>query len=194
MRDQTVSRNYAEALFELGEKHDQLEVFQDGIGAIAELLDENDDFRRFLETPRIDAEAKKDVVRKAFGDALPRPLLNFVLITLDKRRQRLLRDIAREYTTLLDEHLGRTHVEVRVARELDDATVEEVARKLSDLLGTEAIPHVRVRPEILGGVVVRTGDRVYDGSLRRRLEGMRRRLQQAELPDVGSLAVEDEAS
>lgn len=190
MRDETVSRNYAEALFELGRTHDQLEAFQEGIGAVARLLDENDDFRRFLETPRIDAPAKKDVIRKAFGDALPRPLLNFILITVDKRRQRLLRAIAREYLALMDEHLGRTHVEVQVARELGSDTVEEMTRKLSKLLDTEAIPHIRVRPEILGGVVIRTGDRVFDGSLRRRLEGMRRQLYRADLPEAGDLAVE----
>lgn len=190
MRDEIVSRNYAEALFELGRKHDQLEEFQDGIQAIAGLLDENDAFRRFLETPRIDAPAKKDVVRKAFGEVFPRALLNFVLITVDKRRQRLLRDIAREFTKLMDEHLGRTHVEIRVARELDAETVEQMGRKLSQMLGTEAIPHIRVRPEILGGVVIRTGDRVFDGSLQRRLEGMRRRLHQVELPAAGDRALE----
>lgn len=190
MRDETISRNYAEALFELGERHDQIQVFQEGLEVVARLLDENPGFRRFLETPRIDALAKKEVVRKAFGEALPQALLNFILITVDKRRQRLLRDIYREFQALVDEHLGRTHVEVRVARELDPATVDEVASKLSDLLGTEAIPHVRVRPEILGGVVFRTGDRVYDGSLRRRLEGMRRRLYAADLPDAGELDVE----
>ena len=190
MRDETVSRNYAEALFELGRKHEKLEEFQDGIQAIARLLDENDAFRRFLETPRIGAPAKKEVVRKAFGEALPRPLLNFVLITVDKRRQRLLREIARGFTKLLDEHLGRTHVEISVARELGSDTVEQIGRKLSEMLGTEAIPHVRVRPEILGGVVIRTGDRVFDGSLRRRLEGMRRRLHQVDLPEAGDLALE----
>lgn len=190
MRDEIVSRNYAEALFELGKKHDQLETFQEGIETVARLIDENPDFRLFVETPRIDAAAKKDVIRKAFGDALPKPLLNFVLITIDKRRQRLLRDIARAYLALMDEHLGRTHVEISVARKLDDDTIDDIARKLSTFLDTEAIPHVRVRPEILGGVVVRTGDRVYDGSLRRRLEGMRRRLHRADLPEAGELPVE----
>lgn len=190
MRDETISRNYAEALFELAQKHGLLDAFQEGIESVARLLDENPDFRRFLETPRIDAAVKKDVLRKAFGEALPRPLLNFILITVDKRRQRLLREISREFHTLMDEHLGRTHVEVQVARELGSETVERMAEKLSDLLETEAIPHIRVRPEILGGVVVRTGDRVYDGSLRRRLEGMRRRLNAADLPPVGELSLE----
>lgn len=150
---------------------------------MARLLDEDPRFRLFLETPRIAAADKKDVLRKAFGDELPRQLLHFLLITIDKRRQRLLRDIARQYHALVDEHEGREHIELTVARTLDDETQELIARKMSRVLGKEAIPHVRVKPEILGGFVVRTGDTIYDGSLRRRMEGMRRQLLEASIPD-----------
>ena len=191
MRDETVARNYGETLFELARRHDALEAFEDGVEAVATLLDENPEVRLFLETPRIPDEEKKEVVRRVFGDALPRPLLNFLLVTVDKRRQRLLRQMAREFRALVDEHEGRTHVEVTVARELDEGAVDEVGRRLSEMLDTDAIPHVRVKPRILGGIVIRTGDTVYDGSIRRRLEGMRRRLTQVDLPEVGDLDLPD---
>lgn len=187
MRGETVARNYAETLFDLARRHQRLGAFEEGIAVVATLLDENPDIRLFLETPRIADEDKKEVVRSAFEDALPQPLLSFLLITIDKRRQRLLRDIAREFRSLADEHEGRTHVEVTLAREPDGDAVAEVGRRLSAMLDTDAIPHVRVDPRILGGVVIRTGDTIYDGSLRRRLEGMRRRMQQVALPDVGEL-------
>jgi F-type H+-transporting ATPase subunit delta len=140
------------------------------------LLDENPDFRLFLETPRVDADDKKDVIRKAFGGQLPQRLVNFLLVTIDKRRQRLLSHIARQFRALEDEHLNREHVEVTVARELDDAALTEVAGKLSALIGKTAIPHQKVQPRILGGIVVRAGDTIYDGSLRRRLDRMRSQL------------------
>ena len=63
-----------------------------------------------------------------------------------------------------------------VARPLDDATTEEIGQRLSAMLGKTAIPHVRVQPDLLGGIVVRSGDTIYDGSLRRRLERMRRQV------------------
>jgi F-type H+-transporting ATPase subunit delta len=182
VRDETVARNYAEALFELAIRHEGVEVYGEGIEAVARLLDEDGRFRLFLETPRIDADSKKDVLRKAFGEAFPRPLLNFLLITVDKRRQRLLRTIAREFHALVDEHENRVHVEVTVARALDQETLDRVRTRLTEVLGKTAIPHVRVKPEILGGVVFRTGDTIYDGSLRRRLDRMRRQLLAAELP------------
>lgn len=181
MRDETVARSYAGTLFALASRHEGLEAYGAGIGLVARLLDENPKFRLFLETPRIADSDRKAVIRKAFGGALPRELVNFVLITIDKRRQRLLPSIAREYDAMVDEHEGRTHVEVTVARTVDDATQKVLATRLSALLSKQAITHMRVKPEILGGVIVRAGDTIYDGSIRRKLDGMRRRLMKARL-------------
>lgn len=182
MRDETVARSYAETLFELADRHDAVEGYGEALETVTRLLEEDGRFRLFLETPRIEDEEKKAVVRKAFGDRLPRHVLNFVLVTIDKRRQRLLREIAAQYHALVDERMGREHVQVSVARPVDDATRAMIVEKLSAALGKTAIPHIRVNPEILGGLVVRTGDTIYDGSVRRRLDGMRRHLLEAELP------------
>lgn len=182
MRDETVARNYAETLFELSQRHEGLEEFGAGIDLVAGLIDEDPRFRLFLETPRISDVDRKATVEKVFGGELPRQLLNFLLITIDKRRQRLLRDVAGQFHALVDEHEGREHVEVTLARPADQGTQDLIAGRLSSLLGKTAIPHVRVKPEILGGVVVRTGDTIYDGSVRRHMESMRRQLLEVSLP------------
>ena len=187
MRDESIARNYAEALFELAERHEGVEAYGTGIEVVARLIDENDDFRRFLQTPRIALAEKKALVRKVFAETLPKKLVNFVLITLDKRRQRLLRVIAREYMGLMDQHFNRTHVEVTLARQFDETSMQEMEKRLTAALGKTAIPHVRVKPDILGGVIIRTGDTIYDGSLRRRLDGLRRKLLKADLPRVGEV-------
>ena len=72
MRDETVARNYAETLFALAERHEGVEVYGDAIQTVAALVDENPDVRLFLETPRVADEEKKEVVRRAFGDSLPK--------------------------------------------------------------------------------------------------------------------------
>ena len=184
MRDETVARSYAETLFELADRNDGLQLYGDALETVARFLEEDPKFRLFIETPRIDDEDKKSVVKEAFGTALPKHVVSFVLVTIDKRRQRLLRTIATEYHLLLDERMGREHVQVTVARAVDDSTRQVITDRLSAALGKQAIPHIRVKPEILGGLVVRTGDTIYDGSVRRRLEGMRRSLLRAELPDL----------
>jgi F-type H+-transporting ATPase subunit delta len=178
VRDESVSRNYAEALLDLAERHEGIDVYQESIQSVTRLLDEDPSFRLFLETPRIDAEDKKAVVKKAFA-SLPVPFVNFLLVTIDKRRQRLLSSIGRSFSDLVDARRNRAHVDVTVARNITEETKDRVAEKLSALLGKTAILHVRVNPEILGGIVVRSGDTIYDGSLRRRLDRMRRRLNSA---------------
>ena len=190
MRDETVARNYAETLFELARRNESIQEYGDALGMVAGLLEDDSRFRTFVETPRIDDENKKDVIRKVFRDKAPKQVINFVLITIDKRRQTLLREISAEYLLLLDDHLGREHVEVTVARPLDDTTANVVSERLSKMLGKQAIPHIRVKPEILGGLIVRTGDMIYDRSVRRRLEDLRRRLLTARIPSgqVGEAA------
>ncbi len=182
MRDDTVARNYAETLFTLAERHEGLDAYASGVEAVARLLDENPKVRLFLETPRISGADKKKAVRDAFAGKVPPDLVRFLLVTIDKRRQRLLRRIAAEFHALVDEHYGREHVEVTVARPLEEETLATIAQRLSRVLGKEAVPHVRTKPSILGGIVIRTGDTIYDGSVRRRLDGMRRQLMKARIP------------
>ena len=102
MRDGIVARKYAETLFELGLRNDQPELYGEAIRAVADLLETEPKFRLFLETPRIDDASKKALVKEVFGSELPRHVVNFVRVTIDKRRQRLLGDIAAGYAALLD--------------------------------------------------------------------------------------------
>lgn len=182
MRDETVARSYAEALLELAASHGGPEAFVDPMETVARALDEDPRFRHFLATPRISASAKKAMLRRVFSDRVPRPFLNFLLVTVDKRRQRLLGEIAREYRALVDAHLGRIHVDVTLAREPGPEEVAQLSERLGAWLGGTAVPHIRVNPSLLGGAIIRTGDTIHDGSLRRRLDRVRRRLLTAELP------------
>ena len=183
MREATVARSYAEALFELAQRHEGVEAFGDAAHAVASLC-EDSTVRTFLDTPRISSSAKKQVLERALGPAVPRRFLTFLKVLVDKRRQRLLVEIAKEYRGLLDRHHGRRHVEVTVAQPIDDATLSDLAERMSIATGATVVPHVKVAPRILGGIVIRDGDTVYDGSLQRRLGLMRRRLLAAELPSA----------
>jgi F-type H+-transporting ATPase subunit delta len=182
VRDTTIAHSYAEALFELGERHTAHDAFAAAFHELTALIEQEPGVRLFLETPQIETAERKAVLERALGGRVPRLFLNFVLVVLDKRRQRLLPEIGREYDALVDEHLGRVHVDVTLAREPDERTEEEVQAELSRILGLTVIAHIAVDPRILGGLVVRWGDKVLDGSLRRRLAGMRRRMLEAEIP------------
>lgn len=176
MQDSTVARSYASALFELGETHAAHDDLALGLNTVTTLLDSDPRIRQFLETPKIDVSQKKQALRGALASEVSPLFMNFMLVVLQKRRQRLLRAIAAEYRELLDEKLGRLHVQVTMAHEPDEATEQALISELSRILGRTVIPHVSVDPALLGGLVVRYGDRVMDGSLRRRLLSLRSRL------------------
>jgi F-type H+-transporting ATPase subunit delta len=88
----------------------------------------------------------------------------------------LIPEIAVEYANLVDESVGRVHARVTVAKETSADENNVIARELSRAVGKEVVPHMSVNPAILGGVVVRIGDTVMDGSVRRRLGTLRRKM------------------
>jgi F-type H+-transporting ATPase subunit delta len=186
MRNAIVARNYAGALFELGERHDAHDEFVQGLNTINALIDADPRIRQFLETPKIDVGRKKQALRDALQQQVSPLFMNFVLVVLAKRRQRLLQEIAAEYRDMLDSKLGRLHAQVTLAHEPDEALERTIASELTDRLGRTVIPHIDVEPDILGGIIVRWGDHVMDGSLRRRLSGLRRRLVETTLQNAGN--------
>lgn len=185
MRDTTIARNYAQVLFALGERHGEQAAMAAALDELVATLDAEPQVRRFLETPKVELTAKKGVVDEALRGRVPPLFLNFVHVVLERGRQRVLGEVAREYRTLADERAGRVHVRVTLAREPDERLEREIAADLSRILKKTVLPHVRVDPHILGGIVVRYGDRVLDGSLRRRLLSLRHRLLEADLSAVG---------
>jgi F-type H+-transporting ATPase subunit delta len=182
VRETTVARNYAEALFELGEKQKLHDSFAASLEALDAVLQSSPQLRLFLGSPKIEPKTKKAALRKALEGRADALFLNFLMILIDKRRQRLLEAIGEEYRHVVDERLGRLHVQVTLAHEPDQRGREELTERLSRSLGRQVVPHLNVNREILGGIIVRFGDRVLDGSLRRRLLSLRRRLLDAGLP------------
>lgn len=170
MSRSAVVRNYAEALLELASREDAVEAFGEHIEEVGALYRLEEDFRRFLETPRISLEEKKEAVREAWSGRAPERFVRFLLLVLDKGRQRTLPRIAGAYRELRDEKEGRVHATVTLAREVDEEFREEIAGALDRAVeDRDVVPHFQVDEEILGGVIVRMEDHVMDGSLRRRL-------------------------
>jgi F-type H+-transporting ATPase subunit delta len=176
MRDSTIARNYAETLFALATKAEDLRGWGKMIGEVATAMDQDATLRLFLESPRISAAEKSRVVGTAFADRMPRLMVRFLQSLLSHRRQMLIPEIAREYLDLVDVAEGRMHARVTVARESSEAEVGEIASQLSRLFGKEVVPHMAVDPSIMGGIVVNVGDTVLDGSVRKRLGTLRRKM------------------
>lgn len=183
MEATTVARNYGDVLFELAERNDAHDRYSAALEELVVLLGQEARLRTFLDTPKLSTDEKKRVLREALAERVPRPFLNFLMIVIDKRRQRLLPLIAEEYRARVDRKFNRLDVEVVLASDPDERLEEEIRSGLSERLGRTIVPRFRIQPEIIGGAIVRYGDNVIDGSLRRQLLALRRRMTLAVLPD-----------
>ncbi len=170
-----VARSYAASVFELAQAHGLRDEFTASFNALSGVLGDAG-VRNFLQSPKLDGRTKKRVLRDALGEHVHPLFLNFLLVVVDKRRQALLSDMAREYHALVEDAAGRMHVSVTVAHEPSAELHQQIRAQLSEIFGKTVVPHVNVDGKILGGIIVRHEDKVIDGSLRRRLIAMRRRL------------------
>ncbi|HEX6560288.1 MAG TPA: ATP synthase F1 subunit delta [Longimicrobiales bacterium] len=175
MEANTIGRSYAEGLYAVAEKHKLHNEFLAGFATL-DVMRSDRLVEIFLESPKIDRTLKKKVLQAALNERVHPLFLNFVLLVIDKRRQKLYGMIAHEYRALVDEAAGRLHVRITLAREPSAELLEDIRGRLSEIFGNTVVPHVTVDERILGGIVVRQGDQVIDGSLRRRLLALRRRL------------------
>jgi F-type H+-transporting ATPase subunit delta len=176
MNESTIGRNYAEALLALARKGGDIEAWGGLLSAIATAMQENQTLRTFLESPKLSAAHKIEILQKAFDRKLPKLFLLFIATVIQKRRQMLIPAIAIEYNALIDESENRLHANVTVAREPSGPEREALARQLSRLFGKRVVPHITLNPAILGGVIVKVGDTVMDGSVRRRLSTLKQRM------------------
>jgi len=176
MRDTTIARNYAEAVLDLARKANDLRGWGEMLESIANAVESDRRLRVFLESPRVSAQRKNEIFQKAYGDTLPRNFVRFLQALVKNRRQMLIPEIAHEYNDLVDEVEGRVHASVIVSREAGDADRQMIKDQLSRAFGKDVVPHFHVNESILGGVVVRVGDTVLDGSVRRRLATLRAKM------------------
>ncbi len=176
MNESTIGRNYAEALISLARKSGDIEEYGELLNAIAMAMREDQTLRTFLESPKLAAAQKIDILEKALGRKVPRLFLRYVETVIQKRRQMLIPQIASEYQALLDEAEDRLHANVTVAREPSEPERDALARQLSRLFGKRVVPHINTNPAIGGGLIVRVGDTVMDGSVRRRLSVLKQRM------------------
>jgi F-type H+-transporting ATPase subunit delta len=176
VRDPTVARNYAQALFEAGERSGDTERFADLLEAVSGAIEADERIRVMLDSPQVPKATKQRVLAAALRNRAPEPFIRFLGAVVRRGRQGLIPGINVEYHGLLDQKLQRVHAAVVLVRKPDRRLLNEIARRLSAAVQKEVILHTREDPRILGGVIVRIGDRVMDGSVRHKLLQLRKQM------------------
>lgn len=176
MKSITIARNYAAALFAAAQAKDDVERFGAFMDSVAGAVQADERIALALESPRVAKRVKTQLLADALEDVAPAEFVRFLQAVVRRGRQGLLAEISQEYQRMMDVTLNRVHAGVTLSTEPDAKLQKQVIERLAAALGKDVRAHFRTDPAILGGVVVRVGGRVYDGSLRRRVAVLRRRM------------------
>ena len=173
-RRETAARRYAEAAFQIGRADGTLDDWERDLGIVSELL-ANDEVRRVLQHPVIPYEAKERMLQRATGGIRP-DVLKLVLLMIRRGRPRAIEPMIGHFHALLRTERGIVLAEVRTALPLEDEQRKAVSERLGELTGDTIEMNEVVDESLIGGIAVRIGDRLYDASVRNRLERLRARL------------------
>lgn len=175
MAKRASSKRFAQALFELSLQRDQLEPWAADLKQVSEALD-HVELRSFLEHAKIPLQRKVETIKQAFQDTDP-IIQNLLCLLVSRGIIDLAPEVEQVFQQLLNEHEGREEVEVHSAVPLETSEEERIGRFLADLIKKEIVLSSSVEPSMLGGLVIRVGDKLIDGSTRTKLEELGKRLQ-----------------
>jgi len=175
LRAATIAKNYAEVLFALGEAGGRTEEYAGMIEALAAAVHASPRVEMVLMSPKVTKARKGELLAAALPQA-PKEFGLFLQAVVRRGRQLLLGEISKAYAGLLDVKFNRIRAGITLARKPDPALQASITQALAKALGKEVVAGFSVEPEILGGTIVRVGDRMMDGSVRRRLLQLRRQL------------------
>jgi F-type H+-transporting ATPase subunit delta len=172
-----IARVYAEALLAAADKRQQTEeVLEQLESLVRDVLGRDAAFALFLASAVVGRDRKRESLRRAFEGKINDVLFNFLLVLNDHDRLGVLREVAAMLRDMYERRAGRLHVQVSAAAPMADDQQDRLRNELREKFGREPILSIRVDPDLLGGLVVRVDDWVYDGSVRARLERIQNQL------------------
>lgn len=172
LQDRPVAARYARALFDAAQKEKAVESVRRELARLREVLAASPDLDDTLRHPRLPPSVKRDVLEKVFG-RFSVVLDRFMGILLEKKRWDALREILPVYERLANDAGGILAVQADTATSLTEEEITKVRRSLEKSWGGPVTLGTRVREDLLGGVVLRVGDQVWDNSLKGQLERLR---------------------
>jgi F-type H+-transporting ATPase subunit delta len=181
MSQRTVARRYATALYEEADASGALHSVDEDVQMLRNSLSSTDELARFFESPVISAEKKDAVVQSLLGDRVHALLVRFLRLLIRKDREQMTEAILDAYQSLRDEQRGIVDAHVTTARPLSDDARDAVVETLEAQTGQTIRLHVEVDPDLIGGIVIRIDDRVFDASVRNKLSALHDRLRESPL-------------
>ncbi|MBW1902594.1 MAG: ATP synthase F1 subunit delta [Deltaproteobacteria bacterium] len=181
MIDSKMSRRYARALLSLGQEEGQYAEYGQNLQEFADFCSANDEFFRVVSNQIFAIDDRKKIVETVLEkSSFSHMVKNFLRLLLDKNRIGLIKDITDHYSKLTDEISNITRAEVITARPLKEDAVDRLVQALKALTSKDVEIEVSEDASIMGGLIVKAGGLVLDGSVKTQLEGLRESLKRGE--------------
>lgn len=174
-----IGARYGEALLQLAEEAGQLEEVAGEVREVEALIQQQPDLERLLSSRILSMSQREEALKNVFGGRINKTFLDFMRVVNNKERLDQLPAILRQFLKLLDERRGIIEVDVFIAARLDDGKAKDVAARIGQALGREVVLHQYVDPELIGGLKIRVGDQLIDGSVATQLKRMKEKLIEA---------------
>jgi F-type H+-transporting ATPase subunit delta len=176
---------YAQALFGLAKKTNKLDEQLGELVKVGAIFSQHPALGRSLQSPTIPSTVKKSILQKVLAGRVSDTTLHFFYVLVDKNREVYLESIIEGYKELLRHERGQVHVVIQSAGPLSPAVQQQVQTRMREYTGKTVELTYEVDPELLGGLVIRVGDRIIDGSVRHQLSQIHERLTRAGAAAVG---------
>jgi F-type H+-transporting ATPase subunit delta len=173
-----VAKTYSQAIFEVGLEKNSLDLYLEELKAVTAICKEYGDFYEILKSPKINTDEKKKVIENVFNGKVSLEIINFLKIILDKRRIKDLFSILKEFENLIYAHKGMVKAVAITTVPIGEKEIELLKNKLYEITGKKVELMNQIDESVLGGVLIKFGDRVIDGTLRGKLNKLQNSLKE----------------
>ncbi len=170
------SRRYASALLSAAEEGNFLDTIVEELQVIKEVLEHSRDLVHALRSPLVKGDKKIHILEEIFRDSIGEKMFLFLKLVARKKRAGLLPEIIDEFQILLDEKRGVINVDITSAVQLSDEQAGELVAKIAAFTGKKIRPRMFVNEQFIGGVAIKIGDTIFDGTISHQLQLLRRTL------------------
>jgi F-type H+-transporting ATPase subunit delta len=176
-RDTIVAKRYAKALFELAQAQNQIAQVEEELSQVVGIIRDNLDMEKLLTHPNIDTSKKVIFLKQLFEGKVLDIVLSTICLLVERRREELLSALLEDFVIIANEALGQALAIVTTPLALTESEASDIAARFSKISGKKIQVSSIIDPSLLGGLTVRIGDRLYDGSLSGKLARLEKSLQ-----------------
>ena len=176
MAQNDVARVYAGSLFEIAKDKNMVPQVEEELNIVVQILAEETEFKSYINTPGITGEVKKSFINKVFAGNISEYTLNLLNLLIDNGRQESISGIYEAFVELDDIHNNRERITVITQTSLSESLIANIRSQIGKKLNKEIIVTEKVDESILGGIIIKIGDLVIDGSLAKGLKNIKSNL------------------